>query len=270
MSLFLKRLQQIALAQVEADETGGTAEIVEEDDTVAAAGTVGTASDPHFANVVLLVGFDGSDGATSATDESLSAHTPFTWVGNAQLDTAEKKFGSASLLLGGSGDMVSVPDSDDWNFGSGAFTIECWVRFAILATNNFFLSQSGGTNGSNGFHLNLTSSGVLSFSWRSTAPSNPSLDSSAGVMTTGQWYHVAVDRTGNTLRLYVDGVMVGKDASWTTTQANIAEAFRFGARGAPGSGVLNGWMDEVRITKGVARYASDAGFTVPTGPFPRS
>ncbi|RLP22273.1 hypothetical protein D8676_25385 [Mesorhizobium sp. YM1C-6-2] len=227
------------------------------------------ATDPHFANVVLLVGFDGTDGATTAVDDSPAGHSPFTFLGNAQIDTAQSKFGGGSLLLDGTGDYVALPDSDDWNVGSAAFTIETWVRFNSLATANAILSQSGGTSGSRGFILDLSSSGVLKFGWRSTVPSNPELPSSSGVMTTGQWYHVAVDRSGNTLRLYVNGTMVAKDTGWTTTQANIAETFRFGAQGAAGN-ALNGWLDEVRITKGVARYASDAGYTVPAAAFPRS
>lgn len=69
-------------------------------------------SDPDFASVVLLAGFNGDDAATTAPDESLVART-LTFARNAQLDTAEKKFDSASLLLDGAGDYVSAPDSAD-------------------------------------------------------------------------------------------------------------------------------------------------------------
>src|SRR5687768_4015081 len=83
---------------------------------------VGIATDPHFASVVLLCDFDGTDAATTAPDESPVGRA-LTFVGNAQIDTAQFKYGVSSLLLDGSGDYVTAPDSTDWRF-AGEFTIE--------------------------------------------------------------------------------------------------------------------------------------------------
>ena len=77
----------------------------------------------------LLLHFDGTDGSTTFVDSSPSGKT-VTAVGNAQIDTAQYKFGGASGLFDGNGDYLSVPDSDDWYFGTGDFTIDAWARFA--------------------------------------------------------------------------------------------------------------------------------------------
>src|SRR3990167_8969973 len=86
----------------------------------------------------LLLHGDGSDASTTITDE---IGKTVTAVGNAQLDTAQKKFGTASILLDGTGDYATVPDSDDWNFGAGDFTIDFWVRFNGVAESEAFCGQ---------------------------------------------------------------------------------------------------------------------------------
>ncbi len=76
----------------------------------------------------LLIHFDGADEAQAYTAETGQT---VTFEANAQLDTAQKKFGTASLLLDGTDDKVTVPDSLDWVFGDGNFTIEGWFRFNV-------------------------------------------------------------------------------------------------------------------------------------------
>lgn len=102
-------------------------------------------ADPSFSSVVLLCGFNGVDGATSTTDEAKAK--AITFVGNAQLDTAQKKFGTASLLLDGTGDYLTLADSLDWRLGSTSsapWTVEAWVRWNVLDANNRgIIGQSG-------------------------------------------------------------------------------------------------------------------------------
>ena len=93
-------------------------------------------SDKHFASVVLLTGFEGSDGSTTFADESPAGH-PLTANGNARIDTAQLKFGASSGLFDGSGDFISIPDRDDFTFGAGDFTIETFVRFSVVQTSMF-------------------------------------------------------------------------------------------------------------------------------------
>jgi hypothetical protein len=92
---------------------------------------------------------------------------------------------------------------------------------------------------------------------------------SGGGMVAGQWYHVCAEKDGTgKIRIYIDGVMKGSATPADSTSRNSSALFTIG--GDAFNRVLNGWLDEVRITKGVARYASDSGFTVPTAAFPRS
>lgn len=221
--------------------------------TAAAATGGGGGSDPYFAAVVLLCGFEGSNGSTSFVDESSSAKA-LTAAGNAHIDTSQSKFGVSSLRVDGTGGTyVAAPSSSDWAFGTGDFTVEYWLYvnaitsfFTPVSCNGWYARQSGST---------LSYSFGTSFSVTNT-------------FSTGQWHHVAVDRVAGVIRVYKNGVMLQKNTD--TSSMTSTTAMQLGQQGTQTSTVLNGWLDEVRITKGIARYASDAGFSVPTAAFPRS
>lgn len=232
----------------------------------------GGGGDPHFASVVLLVGFDGADGATSSTDESPSGHA-LTFTGDAQLDTAEKKFGASSLLVDGTGDEVSAPDGSAWQF-PGEFTMECFFRTALTSSSSQGIIVKFGSSGSRSFELAVTrgaSSQTVRFRWSNDgATIDHNLASGNLGIALNTWYHVAVDRdSGGTMRLYFEGAMVASKSGATGENHNTSDSLGIG-RNANGGVRLNGHIDELRITKGVARYASDAGFTVPAAAFPRS
>jgi hypothetical protein len=226
-------------------------------------GSTGAASDPNFANVVLLMGFEGTDASTTLTDESASAHA-MTANGNAQIDTAQFKFGSSSLLLDGSGDYASTPDHADWDFGSGDFTVEFWMRWNSVGAT-WLIGQWGGSRGSSSFIMYYENTNKIVLD----CPGTSQLFSSVLTSNPNQWYHVCGERAGSVQRIYRDGVMIGKATGVTGSQINSTAALNIGA-GTGIAGDLNGWMDEVRITKGVARYNSDGGFTPPSAAFPRS
>jgi hypothetical protein len=229
------------------------------------------AADPHIASTKLLLGFEDADGATGApgmTDESAAARGNATVTGNAQIDTAQFKFGAASLLLDGTGDKIAFADSADWEF-SGEFTIEMWARWntrPVLAT----MMAHGASSVSYGWWLNSNNAGTLRFRFDDNGDGTPLHDiSSSTTVNTGTWYHVAIDRdAAGKLRLYIDGVMRGSKSSATGTSFNSTGTLDIGEIGT--SFPFDGWLDEVRITPGVARYASDSGFSVPTAAFPRS
>lgn len=220
-------------------------------------------TDPYLANVVLLLGLNGTNGATATTDDSPAAHSTPTFTGNAHLDTAQAKFGVSSLALDGSGDYIQYPDSSDWAFLTGQFTIEGWFRFAAVSGNPCLIGQMGGADT---WMIFLNSGTSLLF-----RDGNANFSGAfPWVPTVNTWYHVACDRdASNVMRLYVDGVMGGK-TTFSFTIPDTADPLTIGARFAGAASYdFNGWIDEIRITKGVARYASDAGFAVPTAAFPR-
>ncbi|UCD23790.1 MAG: LamG domain-containing protein [Gemmatimonadota bacterium] len=192
-----------------------------------------------------------------------------TFVSTASLDDNEFKFNGTSLALNGSSDYVTFPDSADYTF-DGDFTIECWVYFNTVPTNAGFVSHYDSQSGNNrswiwgkfGSNLRLytstdgANSGVVQFN-------------QAWTPTTGVWYHCAVTRENNTVRLFVDGTQLGTDAAYGSPEAlfNCTDVLRIGAtRG--GSGVtdyMNGNIDSVRIVKGTALYKRN--FTVPPRAF---
>ncbi|WP_429820271.1 LamG domain-containing protein [Ensifer sp. B1-9] len=239
-----------------------------------AATLTSSGSDPNFSSVVLLCGFNGVDGATTATDDSNSAKT-LTFFANAQIDTAQSKFGGASLLLDGNGDYLEVASSADWSFGSSPVTIEFFVRFNALSSSQRMMIGNGGASGNLGWGAGVTSDlAAFQFFYSSNSGTsyNNTVTTSGVTPATGQWYHFCVEVDGsNKLRVYVDGVMRGSLTSapainYETTSLYIGSYIPANITASE----MNGWIDELRITKGVARYASDSGFTVPTAAFPRS
>ncbi|RUT97045.1 LamG domain-containing protein, partial [Mesorhizobium sp. M7A.T.Ca.TU.009.01.3.2] len=209
-------------------------------------------------------GFDGIRGATATTDEATAK--AITFVGNAQLDTAQKKFGTASLLLDGSGDRLTLADSPDWQLGAtnaSPWTVECWVMWNVFDANNRGILGQGPTTNIGWTFTGASTPGELAFVLSNSGSSfDVTVTTSGAGMTTGVWYHCCADKdaTGK-IRLYVDGVMRGSATPANSAIFNSNSALVIGAQGTTGSVDMNGWLDEVRITKGVARYASDGGYT---------
>ena len=209
--------------------------------------------DPDLdAPTVALLHFDGTDASTTITDSSPSAKT-YTAQGNAQLDTAQQKFGTASLLCDGTGDYVDTPDHADFDFGSGDFTIDCQVRFNT--TQGCDLAGKMTALGIGWAFVFLADTLRL---YRAGAL----LVQVAWTPSTATWYHLAVVRNSNEIKFFVDGNQQGttQDATGQTYEGG-ATTFKVGAGTAAGTNGLDGWADEVRVTKGLARWT--ANFTAP-------
>lgn len=238
----------------------------------ATAGGGGGGGDPFFSSVKLLLGFEGTDGATSTTDESGAPHT-ITFNGDAQIDTAQFKFGASSCLFDGTGDYLSTPDSADWDLSdanSDQFTIEFWMRpHTGGATFRYPLGQAP-ANGNIAWYFEFSSQRI-SFNCSATAGGAITTIAFGGgpQMSLDNWHAICVDKdSAGKIRLYVDGVVYASATPADSAIFNSTGALEIGRSWA--TAAYDGWLDEIRITKGVARYASDAGYTVPTAAFPRS
>ena len=177
-------------------------------------------------------------------------------IGGAAISFAVSKFGTGSFAVNGSNYFYSVASTNPGlKLLTNPFTIEGWFRFNTVATETALLWHQGA------FKLGLIGGQIKFWATQNYTVSN----GAAFTPTVGQWYNIAVDRdASNNLRIYIDGVMVAKTTGYTSNVESTA-AFILGFGG--GSEYFNGYIDEVRITKNFARYGSDAGFTVPTGPF---
>lgn len=227
----------------------------------------GGGSDPHFSSVSLLLHMDGEDGATTFADRSDNAFS-VTAVGNARISTALSKFGGASGLFDGNGDYLTVADNAAFEFGSGDFTVEGWCRIASAPAASYELfSKDAGAPGWTAYGLVITGSRAIRIQCSSNGAEHDILATSANsVVPTGAFFHFALVRQGSVFTGYVNGVAVVS----TTSDAglfNNAGPFIVGSRGG-GWEALAGCLDEMRITKGVARYSEN--FTPPTEPFPNS
>lgn len=226
------------------------------------AAVIPPASDPYFQNVVLLVGFNGTNGQTTFTDDSAYTHA-LTRAGSAQVTVSNVKFGSGSGLFAGGSDAITSPYSTDWDFGSGDFTVEGWARFTSVG-NCGFIGQYNGTSGGGGQFVFESNS----LRWNQYGPSVGQIFETTNAWTPNpnQWYFLTAERFGTTYRLYRDGAMVCKVTGVTGAIGVISSPISIGPTFELS---ITGEMDEWRVTKGIARYASDAGCPVPTAAFPR-
>jgi hypothetical protein len=211
------------------------------------------AGDPFFfSNVSLLLHGDGTNGSTVIRDSSSRMNT-VTAFGNAQISTAQSKFGGASIAFDGSGDYLTAGsltlDAD--------FTIEFWL-YPVTTSTGISAISIGNAATSTGVYI-YYSSGVSSYAVYST-----SRVIAGGSAFSGTFKHFALVRNSGSIKLYIDGANVG--SAWSSS-ATFTGAITVGA------GVENTifptsacYIDDLRITKGIARYTAD--FTPPTAPFP--
>jgi len=229
----------------------------------------GGGSDPNFASVKLLVGAEGTNGSSTIPDESGAAHGNAFAFG-ATISTAQFKVGSSSMTFAGSADAIQWASSADWDLASGNFTIEAWARTTTVAAGLAYIFGRWDTTATQSYILYRNADGLR---WNtSTTGSDNNIDISvASVLSINTWYAICIDFDGSKYRLYKDGTMIG---SFSTPRTLFNPSNRVTIGGSSNSSLPNnswtGWIDEVRLTKGVARYASDGGYTVPTAAFPRS
>lgn len=207
---------------------------------------------------------DGPDGSTSIVDSSLTPAT-VTASGGVEIDTAQFKFGGSSILFNGTGAYLAVPDADITEFGSGNFTIDFWMRTTTVAAGTASL-LSKRPDISTVAPIELNRSGAALALLMSSNVANGwdiAVNTSPNVFTANTWHHIAVVRNGTNIRVYVDGVSVISVTSSLST-INNAAAYQIG-RAINGSQLFSGWLDEYRISVGVARWTSN--FTPPTSAY---
>lgn len=217
--------------------------------------------DPFFDDVSLLLSCDGVDASTSFPDTSSNALV-LTNTGGLPVSTVNPKFGTGCMWNPfGASQYLSYPIVADGplDIGDGDFTIEGWFRLDFATSYIPFFSF--GAPGSNALRMFRNNSALtvqnLNTGW-------DDVSNGGHTFVLGTWYHFAVCRSGSQAYLFLDGVQDGTGpANWTGTPLMSPE-MRLGTD-YQGSFML-GALDEVRVTKGVARYTAD--FTPPSAPFP--
>lgn len=221
--------------------------------TPGASGGGGGGSDPYFASVVSGLHFDGD-----FTDVTGRVWTP---GGSAAISSADAKFGSGAgeFLLSS---YIYTDDSEDF-YLDGDFTQELWVKPAAIGTRQFLCGQ--GDSGASDLRsmFEITTGGSIKY-WASTSVT---LESAAGVVAADSYYHLEVSRASGTYRLFVNGNLEATRVEGATP-SNFAGAFYIGRCGLFGSLTANAYLDDFRLTKGVARHTDS--FIPPPQSFPNS
>jgi hypothetical protein len=216
--------------------------------------------DSSFDKVELLLPFDGANTATSTTDESDSSHT-VSFNGNAKISTTQKKFGVSSCYFDGTGDYLTISSSSDFAFGAGDFTIEFWIRRTATGSYPYVFDFRSG--GSDAVVATLYLNHADSYKPQYYVNGAGRISSSVG-LSVDTWYHIAIVRSSGTTTMYVDGSSAG---SFSDSFTYIAAPLRVGDYSSGGYG-FPGYVDDLRITKGLARYTSS--FTAPSAALPTS
>ena len=217
------------------------------------------------ANTSLLIHFDG-DGQTGFEDASPTGHT-VTANGNAQISAQEKKLGDGSAFMDGTGDYLSIAAHADFDLDSNDFTLEGFIKISTGSKLQFFINLQIDAN--NYITLGIDASNyakadiVVSSTTEIDITGTTDLDD-------GAWHHIALIRTGNTFKLFVDGTQEGGDDTYagavTSTNPTVYISSHAGA-----TEIFDGWIDEVRIVNGEAKYtdtfvptSSEFGDGIPT------
>ena len=198
--------------------------------------------DPYFSSVSLLMN------GNTLTDISSSPKT-ITNNGGVSINTSIKKYGTGSMYF--NNNYLTLPeiilDSD--------FTVEFWV-YRLSEDYQIILSGANDTQ----IDIGSPSGGVSAFVFTGTTGS---LIGSSGKVGLNVWKHIAITRSGNTAYIFIDGVL---DVSNTFSSSALVKISNISKYGVGAGYFLYGYLDDLRITKGIARYTSN--FTPPTSQFP--
>ena len=174
--------------------------------------------------------------------------------GNAKLITSVRQFDLGSAIFDGTGDYLQT--TEDFAFGTGDFTVECWIRRDDLITDHAIFDFRDSATQVAGYLYASNQTLIWYVNGSARITSGNSLTS------TSVFYHVAVSRSGTDTKMFIGGTQVG--STYTDTNNYLTKPLRIGAPYSTGADDFDGYIDEVRISK-VARYT--ANFTPSTIPF---
>ena len=188
-----------------------------------------------------------------------AAKNDLVTVGSSQVSTTQAKFGPTSIGLPVAGSQLTANDTVNLQLGTGDFTIDGWFYLSTAGVAYGILSKGTTTPSSVGWSVNITSANKLQFSYTATSILGTT------TLSSGTWYYFAVVRSGSgtgNLKLYLNASVEATSAGAVTDNFNQNNTMYVGADRS-GANALNGYLEEIRITKGYART-----ITLPSAPFP--
>jgi hypothetical protein len=229
--------------------------------------------DIYYPSSSILLHFSGSNNSTTFIDSSRNNFV-ITASGNVKITSSISKFESRSGFFDGTGDNLLINYNTAFNL-SGDFTIEVWF-YPVSLNDSYILNFAGGLNIAWASYALFVNANGVHFVGSST---NSGYDigseglgaGTIGALTLNTWSHIAVTRQGNVYRGFINGVQGYTQTLALTPYNPNARGLSIGGNyantwgGTPVSSI-NGYLDELRITKGVARYT--ASFVTQSVQFP--
>jgi hypothetical protein len=210
--------------------------------------TVPTTPPTAISNTSFLLNYTNG-GITDVTAKNV-----LETVGGAAISTAQSKFGGSSMAFDGTGDFLIAQNNPALQLGSDNFTIDGWFNLSAHVYQNWSICSKGSEWALIG--------DANRWCFQVNAAVNPFVIAWTPVYNI--WYHFACVRNGSTTTMYINGNSIGSGTSANIT--NSTGVLRVGRYGTDATYDINGYIDDLRITKGVARYTSN--FTPPTQAFP--
>lgn len=219
----------------------------------------------------MLLPMTGIIGSTLFNDLS-SVPKTISPAGNVQISNSQSKWGTTSGAFDGVGDYLSTTYVSSFNWWSTDFTIEYWIYINDLAsmsyvdggnTNSVVIGNAAHNSTTNYWSFGPISTGVVRMYYFNGASQSVS---STATVTTGTWTHLAMVKSSAGINIFVDGVGLASPVAVTgTPQSSTSVPLLIGQINNTS---MNAYMNDLRITTGMARYS--ANFTPPTQPFPTS
>lgn len=206
-------------------------------------------TDVYWGSVEFLAGLSGSNGATTALDESTRGRV--INLNGASISNAQSKFDGSSLVLNGSTWLSLANDTElSWG-GFKSFTVEGWGRPSVLNRHNTFASGRDSGGGEEGVVFVHNSNTLRSYAQGPANVVNPVGSTSVGIA----WNHYALSRDFGTWRLHLNGNLQATESQSGNPSSGAAE-FKFGRDAFDTSRGWIGNLQELRFTNGVSRYSS--------------
>ena len=219
-----------------------------------------TAPPTNVANTSLLLNF------TNAGIFDQTAKNIIETLGDAKVSTTQYKYGTASMYFDGTGDYLTIPNSQNFNFGSGNFTVECWIYCTNVSPQQCIFTTPANGSGFSGIFFELVSGNTrLVSSWSGNWDI---LNANTGSISVNTWTHFAIVRNGGTLTVYKDGTSTYTNTGLGTSSLVFGTdpaTISYGRINQSDQRYFYGYIDDFRVTKGYARYTSN--FTAPTSAF---
>jgi hypothetical protein len=204
--------------------------------------------DEYDDDTKLMLHCNGANNSIIFTDEIGNTVTAY---GGAKLSDTLPKFGTASGSFNGTSSYLSTPYSSDFNLGTDDFTIDFWVKFSAANAQIIFDQSVSGADRW-GLYFDINSDFNIFYNEAHAAWVQFYV---AGLITVGTWHHVAVVRYSSQLAIYIDGNLIQTSAYNVTI--NTSAPFEIGRTSIGGGFYFNGYIDEFRISKGIARWTED-------------